>query len=183
MISKKIIFLSCVLLIFLSIGNISAIDVNNTVQSSNVNLNEVITSNEINEQDVLSISDENDLYANSFNELQDLVDNAQGTLDLNDNYYSTESFVYGVKISKDITINGHGHSLNANFVRIFSIEKDGISVVLKDINFNGGWGFGGGGAILNTYEHTYLTIINCNFDSNSVPATWSGGAIYCAGDL
>ena len=101
MISKKIIFLSCVLLIFLSIGNISAIDVNNTIQSSNVNLNEVITSNEINEQDVLSISDENDLYANSFNELQDLVDNAQGTLDLNDNYYSTESFVYGVKISKD----------------------------------------------------------------------------------
>ena len=41
MISKKIIFLSCVLLIFLSIGNISAVDVNNTVQSSNVNLDEV----------------------------------------------------------------------------------------------------------------------------------------------
>ena len=74
MISKKIIFLSCVLLIFLSIGNISAVDVNNTVQTSSVNLDEIITSNEINEQHVLSIGDENDIYGNSFNELQDLID-------------------------------------------------------------------------------------------------------------
>ena len=189
MISKKIIFLSCVLLIFLSIGNISAIDVNNTIQSSNVNLNEVITSNEINEQDVLSISDENEIYGRgSLKDLQKLVDNAQGTLDLNDNYEFTGSSE-AVKISKDITINGNGHTINGKrSTHMFSIEKDGISVVLKNIEFKDGKS-DHGGAIFNNHENTNLTIINCTFNSNAVYKEkttiqpGNGAAIYSHGKL
>ena len=139
MISKKIIFLSCVLLIFLSIGNISAIDVNNTVQSSNVNLNEVRTSNEINEQDVLSISDENEIYGSSFKDLQDLIDNAQGELNLTNDYslgFDGES----VKISKNITINGPSESapiIDGVISMSISFLHINGSLYLRDSDVNG----------------------------------------------
>ncbi len=187
MISKKIIFLSCVLLIFLSIGNISAVDVNNTVQTSSVNLDEIITSNEINEQHVLSIGDENDIYGNSFNELQDLIDNAQGELNLTNDY--SLGFAGGsIKILKNITIDGKGHTINGkNNGRIFSIETDGISVILKNIKFKNGRS-NNGAAILNNHGSTSLTLINCNFDKNSAVSNFGpfggyGGAIYSLGEL
>ena len=141
MISKKIIFLSCVLLIFLSIGNISAIDVNNTIQSSNVNLNEVITSNEINEQDVLSISDENEIYGRgSSKDLQKLVDNAQGTLDLNDNYYSLVDYYNqielpqpNIEVLQSYTLSDIPHALFEDFVSHPTIYGKGLEKPLVHV--------------------------------------------------
>ena len=152
---------------------------------------DVVESQEETGHDTVASSDENDELsaATTFLALQGLVTaNRPGhvlnlTLDF--------SMIVGgdtVKINKNITIDGHGHTLNGdNLKTIFSIDADGLNITLKNINFiNGGtsdfdYDNEKGGAISNPYSNTVLNIINCGFSHNG--AKKYGGAIYSMGNL
>lgn len=128
-----------------------------------------------NEED---ISDEtSNIETNDFDELYDLINNTLegGELILDKDYCfdnSSPNFSNkGILISKSITIDGNGHTINANKVsRVFNITA--ANVILKNINFINGNALGrydnidvGGGAI-----HWYGAngqVLNCNFTNNT----------------
>ena len=94
-------------------------------------------------------------------------------LTLNKNYKFVNSSNInnkGILISKSITIDGNGHTIDANKVsRIFNIVAD--NVILKNINFLNGNILGsynnitGGGAIY--WSGTNGKLLNCNFINNT----------------
>ena len=136
--------------------------------------------------DVLSIDDGNDdLFAESlddeviaestgtFSDLKTLVDNtASGNTLYLEKDYSTDKSGSTVKISNSITIDGKGHTLNANKKSsIFLVDNN--NVVLKNIKFINS--YGNSGAIFSNYKN--CSIINCSFDNCNAYGD-GGGAIY-----
>ena len=91
-----------------------------------------------------------------------------------------------IKIDKALTIDGRGHSLNANHLSLF-FNISASNVVLKNITFLNGYNQGdGAGAIYNTGSN--FKIVSCRFE-NCFDGyyAWdgymgSGGAIYSFGD-
>ena len=111
--------------------------------------------------------------------LKELIEDTQDdTIILNDDYSYVESDIDlkdGIKISKSVTIDGQGHTINAaGKMRIFRVAANDV-VTFKNIIFENGWtGVGGyGGAVWNERENT-ITLINCTFKDNSAGY---GGAI------
>ena len=108
----------------------------------------------------------------SFDELQRLVNSTEegGILFLDSDYAFLEGQNKGVLISKSITIDGQGHTLNGRELsRMFNITSDNVTI--KNLNFINGNAFGqyftqyvGGGAIYWSGNHGKLE--NCNFTSN-----------------
>jgi predicted outer membrane repeat protein len=94
-----------------------------------------------------------------------------GLLVLDRDYIYVNGSNKGILISKSITIDGNGHTLNGNKLsRMFNISAD--NVVIKNINFINGNAYGkyfsndaGGGAIYWNGANGYLE--NCNFTNNS----------------
>lgn len=87
-------------------------------------------------------------------------------------YYSGSS---SISISKQLTIDGRGHTIDAKDSRIFSIS--GNNVVLKNIIFEDASYYGNGGAIY--WSGSYGKLINCTFINND--ASDNGGAVYWYG--
>lgn len=93
------------------------------------------------------------------------------TLTLTDDYQYGGGDVHGIVISKSITIDGAGHTIDANHSsRIFNVTAD--NVVLKNINFVNGNALGkyfnsevGGGAIHWTGANGH--VFNCSFINNT----------------
>ncbi len=93
-----------------------------------------------------------------------------GVLVLDKDYSYIAGSNNGILISKAITIDGAGHTLDAKLLsRVFNITAD--NVVIKNINFVNGSAFGryfttyvGGGAIYWSGNNGYLE--NCNFTNN-----------------
>ncbi|MBQ8018111.1 MAG: hypothetical protein IJ258_08415 [Methanobrevibacter sp.] len=93
------------------------------------------------------------------------------TLTLKNDYKYVNEDIHGIVISKSITIDGAGHTIDANHSsRIFNITAD--NVVLKNINFVNGNAFGkyyssdvGGGAIY--WSGSNGLVKNCNFTNNT----------------
>ena len=151
---------------------------------------DAVASQEEIDQNTMAISENDELASGSpFYILQSYVSftGSGGELNLSDDF----SMISGgetVKIEKSITINGNGHTLDGdNINRIFTIAEDGINVTFKNIIFkNGGtkehkFTEDRGGAILNVYENTFITVINCEFRHNGVEKY--GGAIFTNGNL
>ena len=94
-----------------------------------------------------------------------------GVLVLDRDYEFTTGFNKGILISKSITIDGAGHTLNGNKLsRIFNITADDVTI--RNVNFINGNAYGryfssnvGGGAIYWSGDHGYL--FNCSFVKNS----------------
>ena len=182
---KKLLILLTVA-IFLSISAVQAIDVNQSVEiSSDVN------------QSIELIEDSNKM--GDFNELAHEIDNTDSgnILNLQKDYKNKDG--KNITISKPITIDGKGHTLDANRKsRIFNITAD--NVVVKNIIFTKGASNGNifnkscGGALY--WSGANGTVINCSFIDNEAWATLSdpygfmivgaktsfGGAIYWSGD-
>ena len=115
----------------------------------------------------------------TFQDLSLLIANASegSILELSDDYIYGNGTTEGIQITKAITIDGKGHTLDALFKsRIFNIAADGV--VLKNIVFNNGRPYDDGGAI--SCECNNLTIVNCTFDNNA--ASYFAGAVDCTGD-
>ncbi len=155
---NRIVLVSIILLIF-SIGAVNAADENMTDTAD----------------EVLSAEPVEDLEAaqpGTFSELSTLVSNTSSgeTLYLEKDYVNSKSSGK-VIISKKITIDGQGHTIDANNKsNIFSVSNN--KVVLKNINF------------INSYTKNYsavygtCTIINCTF--TDCLSEKNGGAIYNA---
>ena len=188
----KLIFISLLMLILLSITAISAAesidgddalmtDDSNTQEISINNTDELSISNDMKEPVSQNAADEK-LNANtgSFTELKNLIDN-NNEVNLDKDYKYVQGELEdgnGIRIDKTMTIDGHGHTINAaKEVRIFI--SDGGHVTLKNIIFKNSKVIAGSGGAINLKNSEY-TIENCTF-SNSY-AYDDGGAIYIDSD-
>ena len=109
----------------------------------------------------------------SFEELSGLVSDApdNATLVLEKDYEYVNGSNKGVLVSKPITIDGAGHTLNGNGLsRMFNVTAD--TVILRNINFVNGNAYGryfsndaGGGAIYWNGANGYIE--NCSFTNNA----------------
>ncbi len=125
----------------------------------------------------------------SFNLLSDKIVNGGDEVNLTEDYFyqpMTEShFQKGINITRNVTINGNGHSIDGkNQARIFYVYPD-CNVTFKDIVFINGKVTDEegdmGGAVL-TNETAICTAINCSFINNTAAnggAMVGGEAINC----
>ena len=118
----------------------------------------------------------------SFNAIQDIVNSApdKSVISLNHDYVYDEYVDdgdYGVRIDKQLTINGNGHVLDGlNKATALYISSN--NVVLNDIVFVNTSSVNGGGIYI---AGRNVTLNNCIFINSS--ATQSGGAIYSLFDI
>lgn len=161
MIKKSIAIFTIVLCIFVCMASVSADDNATDVLCENNNL--------MDDNKILSV--EKDI--SSFDELSGLVNDTpeNGTLILEKDYEYGSGQNKGVVISKSMTIDGAGHTLNGNKLsRMFNVTAD--NVILKNINFINGNAYGryfsneaGGGAIYWNGANGYIE--NCRFTNNT----------------
>ena len=121
-----------------------------------------------------------DVIVYDFYALQDLI-NENDVIELKRDYtYNSEDpITNGIVISKNVTINGNGHTIDANGqTRIFNITK-GFSLTLINVTLKNANSLNQGGAIYNKGE---LIIINSTLENNTAKpiggSTSQGGAIY-----
>ena len=129
----------------------------------------------INPKSVYESIKRNDIISGSFEDLQNKINNAVGTLVLNDDF--TQFNKSSISINKTITIDGQGHIIDANkSSSIFFITAD--NVVLKNINFVKAKAVYAGGAI--AWIGDNACVINCTF--TNCTANTAGGSIALKGD-
>ena len=109
---------------------------------------------------------------NTFSQLQKIIDDdTTGEITLDRDYYGEGS---EITISKTITINGNGHTLDAKGQsRIFNVQSG--TVVLDNLSLVNGNSDSYGGAAYFQSGST-CTVRNCNFTGNT--AKDEGGAVY-----
>jgi predicted outer membrane repeat protein len=155
---KLLIFCLIFGILLLSIGNVSAeeIDEASSLQGSNITV------------DTGSFSDLNDLIND------DGVTNVTLEMDYTFNPDTDSDYVGGIGISKAITINGNGFTLDGNGeARIFDISSD---VTLNNITFQNGCSANDRAGAINVYGAN-LILNDCILKDNY--ASESGGAIQC----
>lgn len=148
--------------------------------STSDNDNEDIILDENNDDEILESGDETP--TGTFAQLNQAInDNNDATITLNSNYkYSEgdESFIHGINISRELTINGNGYTLDGSHIASIFYVDDRYEVTFKDINFINGNATGSGnerhgGAISVRYGNGIAE--NCNFTNNT--ASCFGGAM------
>lgn len=196
----KKIFLMFLVLLFFSISAVNAETDDNISISTSIGIDTANIDNTQQIDNMINIADKNE---GTFTDLNDLIKNSAGDIKLNRNYtYDNKidnAYINGIKINKDIVIDGNGFTINCNkLARIFNMEK--TTLTLKNINIiNGKGSYGGaiyqkygdlivinstfnhntaeyGGAIF--HEYGKLTVINSNFNYNTATGYGSGGAIF-----
>ncbi|WP_299521797.1 S-layer family protein [uncultured Methanobrevibacter sp.] len=140
----------------------------------------------------ISDSTNNTYYASDdvqkdFSSLQTDIDNSQGVfnLDYDVKHGDDESDVYGITITKSMTINGNGHTIDANnYGGIFIVKDSSVVLTLNDLTLinanpvsNDAGIVSDGGAIF--FSGSSLMVNNVNFKNNTVYKF--GGAIYTTG--
>ena len=169
---RKLMIILILIIFLFSIASVTA-----------ANTTDVMTSNDDSTQKNEIISKESkeiikDGNAGTFTELQDKIDNGGSEITLDKNYTCEEGFdTDGIYIGKSITIDGQGHTIDAQGkARIFLVNAK--NVVLKNIIFKNGKSDRYGGAIF--WNADAGSVSNCTFVGNS--AERSGGAIYWNAD-
>ncbi|MBE6506259.1 MAG: hypothetical protein E7Z73_11125, partial [Methanobrevibacter millerae] len=166
---KQIFIIFCLFAVFISAMSFAcaADDVGDSVIST---ADDTPISQATDTQDVLTAN------SGSFTQLDSLIQNTpvNGTIKLVNNYtYSSGDNVNGIVISKGITIDGDGHTIDgANTASIFSITNN-AHVTLKNIILSNARGTNGSAVTLTSREN--VEIINATFINNSA---LNGGAIY-----
>ena len=158
----KLIIIALLILITLSISSVCASDVDNaTIESTDDAIEQIAPT------DGLTAVNEQGTFA----ELQDLIDK-NNIVDLSKDYVMQNNI--SIKISKDITINGNGHTIDGNKKgTIFEITQG--KVVLNNLILNKGKGSVNGGAVNVQYKGS-LTCNQVTFSNNL--ADDYGGAVY-----
>lgn len=170
MINKKQVFVLLLLFIIISISAVNAEEptTNEELSISNIDMDIPLTDGENENQ-----TDEQTIFEGNFNELNTLIENASdgSVIELNEDYNGSGE----INITKNLTINGNNHIIDANSKSgIFYIHANS-SVILNNIQFcNGNTAdrIESGGAIYS--EALDLKINNCTFID--CQATY-GGAI------
>jgi len=175
---KNIMMITLLLLTVLTISCVSAVD---NITDDGVLQDTPLKEFELSDGDIVSSSQREIIGEpddGTFTALQSKINKADinSTVTLENNYSYDEGFsTDGIVISKKITIEGNGFTIDGNDAgRIFKIAVDGV--VLNKINFVNGHVMDDreGGAI---YASGLLTVTNCNFNDNF------GGAIYTSNEL
>ena len=162
---KSLLFLSLFLL-FLSVGAISAADLNET--------NDVI---ELDSNNIIDSTVNNSDSHGTFNDLQNEINNAPtgSVLYLSKDYDADSNAV--IHLDKDLTIDGQGHTLNANY-ECYVFDSESGNIILKNLKLINGYNYdiGGYGGAIHIAGTAQYTLENCDFCFNTV--RWYGGAIY-----
>lgn len=192
--SNKILLLSSLLILILSMSAISATDAYTDITSS-INQNDESLIAVGNNDDNLAYSDdsyiitssqddilsEDDTPNMSLSDLRNKITSSSNiVLDSDVVYDSSVDSVGGIAIGKDVTINGNGHTIDGKSkTRIFQVGT-GNTLTLTNINFvNGYMANNNGGVILSSGT---IKISNCNFTGCKVEGSKaSGGAIAGSG--
>lgn len=208
---KELIFI-CLIICLFSVASVCASDVNDTAINSD-NTDQVIEETNIDdnlaigEDDAIAQADNNEIISEkddgTFTALQNKINNAKkgSTITLENDYTYDEGFnTDGIKIEKDLTIIGNGHTLNglsksAIFYISGPIGSSGF-ISLNNINFINGKNdavavhvsaditncvFSNNERAIYTAEGT-LNIHDCVFKDNNKDSESGGGAIYGLGD-
>ena len=179
---KKTFLVFCLIMcILFSVSSVVAGDIDDSIIASE-SPDSAVDSDIINqniESDVISSSNDDILSEKdngTFSALQDKINNADegATIALENDYVNDGILVDGIQITKPITINGNGYTIDAQHKsRIFNVTAN--NVVLNDITFINGDATSGGAI----YNCGYLTISNGTFTQNNAEY---GGAISTYGD-
>ena len=162
MIKKTKLLIIALLVLFISIGavcaqeNITSEDIDDAADTEEtVDVESPVLGQE-GTSEVLS-----DDSVGTFSELAGLISDApeRSTITLNKNYTRTSGYYNGIGINKEITINGNGHTIDANGgSRIFSVS--GSNVLLNNITFTHANGDVGVGIYV---TGSYFKVINSTF--------------------
>ena len=190
---KKSLLIACLIIFLFSIASVSANEIDDVAftaedngiiavdeDSSVENMDEILT--ESSQENVIEADGEDD---GTFSALQKKINDAEegAVITLDKDYTYDEGFSKrGIRINKNLTINGNGHTLDGlSQSRIFLVRYgliDNNHVVLNNIKFTNGNTDLYGGAIFN---YGNLTVNNCVFTNNY--AKYCGGAINSVGHL
>ena len=190
---KKSLLIACLIIFLFSIASVSANEIDDVAftaedneiiavdeDSSVENMDEILT--ESSQENVIEADAEDD---GTFSALQKKINDAEegAVITLDKDYTYDEGFSKrGIRINKNLTINGNGHTLDGlSQSRIFLVRYgliDNNHVVLNNIKFTNGNTDLYGGAIFN---YGNLTVNNCVFTNNY--AKYCGGAINSVGHL
>ena len=198
---KKTLLVFCLIMcILFTVSNVAAGDVNDTMVSSD-NANQVIEETNMDDtlasggDELIAQTDNDEILSEkddgTFTALQNKIDNAAegSTITLENDYIYNKGFgTKGINISKSLTINGNGHTIDGKeSSRIFNCYEN--KIILNNINFHNARYKYEGGAI---HNEANLEINNCNFINNHVYSDSSslvgndrisGGAIYSTNNL
>lgn len=181
-------------IIFDVIYNLPKINV--TIKGTNIDINKEVT---INETGKVTVDYEpNDGYTvtvscngvdliskeikPSFSLLNDMINNGESnSIDLDNDFefdlIKDGSLTDGILIDKELTIDGHGHYIDAkDQARIFNFIGESKDLILKNIIFLNAKGENGGAVYFNGNK---IEIINCTFENNA--ASNNGDAVYISG--
>ena len=173
--TKKMMCISLILILFLVIGAACAADNDTDVQTSDDDTQEIISSDTEDVNQTLKATVQ--FSGTTFSDLETAINNAQegDTIVLNSNItndYRNYQY-YPMTINKAITIEGQGYTIDgASQSAIFSIS--GSNVVLNNITFINAYGNSWtyrAGAIYGTGSNVNIT--NCNFIDNVLGLDWS----------
>ena len=154
-------------------GIVIAIQISNHFQVKNIHF----CKGQLEEGIVYELIENYSASKGTFEELRDKINATVegGIIYLNRNYVNGGRFSSeGINITKAITIEGNGFTIDASgFSRIFNINAT-KNVVLNNITFKGGFA-DNGGAIIFSNDISDCVISNCGFIANYADA--DGGAI------
>ncbi|WP_405295610.1 hypothetical protein [Methanobrevibacter sp.] len=199
---KKIMMLTVIALCLFAVSAVSAADNATGDIVSLEDSNQAIE--ESNNEEIIAATDDG-----TFTALQKKINNAAAgsTITLENDYKYDEGFsTDGILVTKDLTINGNGYTINGlSKSRIFSLSyenvkygsSDNFKLTVYNVNFLNGYATGSGGAIksvagvvygsnlLKSYWYSWdLDISNCVFRNNKATGSdGTGGAIDTRGKL
>ena len=180
MLSKKIIFLAILLISLLSLSAVSAAD--DTASDISSTIDDVTLEKTVNEEIISEEgTGETTQEPKSFTNLNDAINgNDDDSISLDSDYIYTDDdyeFQHGINITRDVTINGNGHTIDGNnAARIFQVQE--CTVVFQNIDFVNGrspGSYGDAGALW-VYDGAKATAENCTFTNNH--GTYRGGATH-----
>ena len=180
MLNKKIIFLAILLISLLSLSAVSAAD--DTASDISSTIDDVTLEKTVNEEIISEEgTGETTQEPKSFTNLNDTINgNSDDYISLDSDYIYTDDdsdFQHGINITRDVTINGNGHTIDGNnAARIFQVQE--CTVVFQNIDFVNGrspGSYGDAGALW-VYDGAKATAENCTFTNNH--GTYRGGATH-----
>ncbi len=174
MINKKVLLF--LLIGLLTISAVNASDVankTNDLEDTGLPIDNSVRETTLEIADVNQSSGHDGTFDDLKTEIEGLKDNGNLILTKNYTYDGSGDFPKIVIGQNNVTIDGNGHTLNANGGgRIFEITGNGV--VLKNLIFTNSNANNSGGVIYNNQANA-LTIVDSSFINNSA---YYGGAIY-----
>ena len=159
--------------------NIDVNDINNYVKDTFTSTSANNGSNS--DENIIKENDNNGNTVGASNggtitDLKDKIDTGGSSITLTDDYTYNQDidsgFTEGITVSRDLTIDGQGHTIDLGGKIRFITVKDGYNLVLKNLIIKNGYHMDRGGAV---WINGNGSFVNCNFTGNN--ASQHGGAV------